>query len=187
MYENGYKLGFVNESLIIPIDEKGSAYLKREESLIYGNEYLGDHLGSDEIADAFKESAFEEYLSDAIANNPLSYGDDYIKSTDMKEVLQKSECVLQIVIEYIDDDPMYAKDRVVCKCKVISTLKGKFTHNTPTVILPLGNYSEGEQYIVAVNVEKNSTVLTMSSKNSIFSIDQKDEIIAILSEVMMER
>ena len=66
----GYDLNFINGSLIIPIDTNGNAYLKPNESTIYGGEYLGDHLGDEKLANLFKSGTLEEYVASLIKDNP---------------------------------------------------------------------------------------------------------------------
>ncbi len=175
------RLSFVCQYLIIPLDNENKAYLKRGESFLWGD-YLGNYIESKEIIKAFENGKFEEYLLNETKSNPLIIGDEYIKSTNMTEVLRESDYVIEVVIKYINDGPSSAEDRVVCECLVLSELKGKLNYETPTVIFPQGKYAVGEKYIVAVSPVGSPEMLKMSSRNSVYSIDQKDEIISILSE-----
>ncbi len=174
-------LSFVCQYLVVPLDDDNKAYLKPGESFLWGV-YLGDHIKSEEIVKAFENRKFEEYLLKEIEANPLMIGGDYIKSTDMTEILRKSDYVIEVVIEHIDDSPSSPKDRVICDCKVLSELKGEVDCETPLVVFPQGKYAEGDRYIVAVSPVDSDSFFKMSSLNSVYLIDQKDEIISILSE-----
>ena len=187
VYSTGYSFSFLNPSLVIPLSDDRNADLLSDESRLYGD-LLSKHLGSKSIPDVALKGSFEEYLLDAMESNPFVNG-DYVLSADMTEILRESDFVLEVVIKYIHDNPMFAKDRLVCDCEVFSSLKGEFklpngeySPEMPMIIFPLGDYKVGDSYIVCVFSNDSSTILTMSSKNSVFSADQKDEIISALTE-----
>lgn len=180
VYDDGYSFGFVSDSLIIPIGENGKSYLAPSDSLMYGSD-LSNHLGSTEIEDKFDNGTFEQYAVNVSKGNPMVYGDDYIKSSDMSEVICGSEYILEIEVESVVSQS-FSGDRETCICEVISVYKGSYAEKTSKIIFPADKIELGGIYIVAVNAGDSQVYLTMSSKNSIYSLDQKDEIIAILSE-----
>lgn len=180
VYKEGYSFGFVSDSLIIPIDEDGKSYLASNESLLYGSN-LSNHLGSVEIADEFEKGTFEQYAVNSVKENPMVLGDDYIKSTVMSDVLCGSEYVLEVTVKFVTSQS-YNGDRATYRCEVMSVYKGNYTEKTPKITFPAGTVEVGETYIVAVNAGDSQAYLTMSSKNSVYSTSQREEIISTLSE-----
>lgn len=181
VYDSEYKFSFAHPSLIIPLDKDRNNNIIPAESTLYG-ESISKHMGSVEASDALSKATLEEYILNAIKSNPTVKDDGSIDSINMKEILLGSQYVLEVTIEYIDNNPTFANDRVVCNCKVISVLKGDYEKENPTIVFTLGDYKEGETYIVAVNLIDGATILTMSSANSVFSVSQKDEILDIIAE-----
>ena len=181
VYDDEYIFGFVSDSLVIPIGEDGKGYLASGESLMYGSD-LSNHLGSTEIADSFEKGTFEQYAVNVVKDNVMVHGKDYIESTDISEILHGSEYVLEVEIKNVDSE--YISDnRITCRCEIVSVIKGAFTEVATSVTFPAGPIEVGDTYIIAVNTSSGSQrYLVMSSKNSVYSIDQKEEIIAILSD-----
>ena len=63
-------LYFVNQYLVIPLDDENKAYLKTGESFLWGVD-IKKHIESQEILKAFENGKFEEYLLRKIENNPI--------------------------------------------------------------------------------------------------------------------
>ena len=175
------RLSFVCQYLVIPLDDENKAYLKSGESFLWGV-YMKKHIKSRKIVKAFEDRKFEEYLLKKIEGNPLIIGGDYINSTDMTEILSESDYVIEVVIERFFDSSDPPEDRVVTYCRVLSELKGEVDCDAPLIVFPKGKYAEGDKYIVAVSPVDSDSFFRMSSLNSVYSIDQKEKIISILSE-----
>ena len=179
VYIEEYTFSFVHNSLIIPLDSQMNS--APASGLIYGTPLSG-HYGSNEIANTVSNGTFEQYVLTAVENNPMAYGDDYIKSTDISDIIRGSEYILEVVVEYADESVSPDRDRALCDCRVVSLLKGEYNSEIALIIFPIETYEIGETYIVAVTSRGGSSLLTMSSKNSIFSTNQREDIISILYE-----
>lgn len=180
VYDADYTFSFVIDSLVIPLDQNQKCNLTYKQGYIYGVD-ISDHLGGKDIYDAFINGTFEDYAANAIKYNPMYYGVDYIKSIDVKEILPKTEYVLEVKVRRIVSES-YSGDRFTCICDVLSIYKGDFTATETIVTFPSGSFEEGGTYIIATNALNNQNYLVMSSKNSVYSVDQKDEIISILTK-----
>lgn len=63
-------LYFVNQYLVIPLDDENKAYLKTGESFLWGVD-IKKHIESQEILNAFENRRFEEYLLKKIKDNSI--------------------------------------------------------------------------------------------------------------------
>jgi hypothetical protein len=105
-------------------------------------------------------------------------GAPYIKETDTQSVISKSEFVLRIKI----GEKMHDDNSEICQvfeCNVISNLKGNITvgKNIEVAFFP-DTVSTGTEYIVALTpfYENELDTFVFSSKNSLFSVDDLEEI-----------
>jgi len=81
VYTDGDVFSFVNDSLIIPLNQL-NIVSEKQEILLYGTR-LTEHLHSQEAITALQKGNFNEFIIDKIKNNPLSAETDYIASTNV--------------------------------------------------------------------------------------------------------
>ena len=170
----------VEKSLIIPLDENETAYLNDNDSLIYGKP-LKKYI-SKETQNAFSDKTLEAYVAELVKNNPLLiYDNGFIKETDVKSVISGSQYIFRISLEH-EGIKSFNGDRTTYDCKIKLVYKGEFKESIVSVILPSDKVEIGKEYIVAVNLVADShDLFKISSRNSIFSIEDEDLIREVLN------
>ncbi|MCL2628954.1 MAG: hypothetical protein FWD44_09725 [Oscillospiraceae bacterium] len=122
------------------------------------------------------------YVSKIVANNSLAR--EHIRSEKIEDIIVDSP---YIFIVEINDPRRLVSDQVtrdwmetdIYFCTILKTLKGDINVGTEhAVIFFADTVKKGEQHIIAV--EQISTTFELSSKNSLFRMDQLDEIMAII-------
>lgn len=108
---------------------------------------------------------------------------EYIESPEELDILAQSE-----YIAIIEVNTLYHSTEVidVYSCTIKETLKGDLTTTSENaIIVPFfkNTVNPDTQYIVCLASEtKDSLIYTLSSKNSVFTIDRTDEIKSIVTE-----
>ena len=97
---------------------------------------------------------------------------DYIRSEDPLEIAGQSEIILSATVTAIENAA--ANDRIWVSCEVKKIIKGKPDSMHITAILPVGSVEEGDDYLLMLqHVDKNSTFLIVTSRNSVFPADSE--------------
>ncbi|MBR5767712.1 MAG: hypothetical protein IKX86_03435, partial [Clostridia bacterium] len=100
---------------------------------------------------------------------------DYIRSDDVKVIVNESVYVFRISVEDIVFQSL-SGDRGMYDCTVLETIKGKDGKEITTAlfILPFPKIESGTEYIVAVSPLDN--VFIISSKHSVFDPSEYETI-----------
>ena len=174
VFSDQYHFNFVHDGLYIPLDDSEKSTLNSKECKMYSSN-LKDHIESQDILNAFNTGTFEEYAKKIIEPNPFVLGVDYIKSTAIEDVIKGSEYVFEVTVK--EKDPFETPpDRIWYICDVITAYKGVHKSNSINIIFPINTVEPGKSYIVAVQKISDSSIFIISSKNSVFSTDLKDQI-----------
>ncbi len=179
-FSGEYSLNTVSDILVVAVNENGKACLSSGESMYYGED-LSMHIGSDEIAKAFENESLEEYVVDLIKDNPMFEGREYIDSEDVSEILKASDFVIEI--EIIEEHPIKnetgLRDNFICE--LVAIYKGEREKTDLTVIFPAGTVEIGKRYIVAAR-RVSDTMVILTNKHSVYTIEQREEICSMLAE-----
>lgn len=180
VYTEGDVFSFVNDSLIIPLDTLSSSFLTSEEMSLYG-ETLSNHLKNHDTNLAVEQGNMKEFVLEKIQDNPLSNENDYIISTNVSDILAMSEYVLVVKIDELFMES-YTKDRITYCCSVEEVIKGLLNKQDIKITFPIDEVEIGSSYIVAVNELQGTgaNYFVMSSKNSIYDLNQYESIINIV-------
>lgn len=106
-------------------------------------------------------------------------GRPYITDTDMKSIIEKSDHVLRVKVEKVSFSTSLAINTEIYECSVVSTLKGNSENYSNIEIRFFTDSVEvGGEYIVALTQvgTTEEKFFHLSSKNSLFSVDDLDEI-----------
>ena len=180
VYTEGDVFSFVNDSLIIPLNTLSSSFSTSEGMSLYGKK-LSDQFKSHETNLAINQGNMKEFILEQIINNPLSYENTYITSTDMNVILAKSEYVFVVKIEELFIES-YTKDRITYCCSVEEILKGSLNKQDVKITFPINKVESGNSYIVAVNELQgtDANYFVMSSKNSVYDLSHYESIKSII-------
>jgi hypothetical protein len=165
VYKDYYNYGDFSGMIYIP-----SADI--QNSTFYGDPLI-EHTEAESLS---TEKEFVDYLKSLIDKRDpeleRGIGLEYIKETDMKSIISKSDYVLRVKIEELSRENTYSTSYY---CRAISALKGDVKEDERVKILFFANtVSIGEEYILALTDIGGAYVF--SSKNSLFSVDDLDEI-----------
>jgi hypothetical protein len=104
----------------------------------------------------------------------------------MKSIIEGSEYVLKIKVERKEFEGRENYNQNIYRCIVTESLSGEIAKDEIIDITFFPNtVCDGEEYIVAVNLSidnRTPKLYHFSSKNSLFSIDQYDEIMQIINK-----
>jgi|GEM_PF-1508477 len=173
--ENDY---FIPDTFLILVDKEGGVK-GAEES---------EHL--EELKELEASKALEElgsydnlcaYIQEVLSKLPAEEnhteefdGKDYIHSTDIKEILDRSPYVAEVSIGEFSSR---AVDRDGYFCKVITSLKGEL-EGTIDVIFPKDAVKSEERYFIMLDKPDDGSVFyVLSSKDSVHSADSEEAAI----------
>ncbi|MCL2409337.1 MAG: dockerin type I domain-containing protein [Oscillospiraceae bacterium] len=126
------------------------------------------------------------FITEKTANNPP--GRDHIRSDNIVDIIAGSPCVLIVEIgeprslasaqspsDWVESDRYYVT--------VVEVLKGDVDVGVELIISFFADTVQtGERHIVAVaRLEEGSTTFSFTSRNSLYRLDQRDEIMGILA------
>lgn len=155
------------------------------ESKIYG-QTLSAHSKSFDVA-LENDSASVEKLCDFITskiktNDTKPIGPNYLLTTELSEVVKKSTYVVQLKLDSIAID---ADDRCTYECTVIKDYKGNLKKTTICATFSKGTVQLSKNYIVALEelAGTNMIYFTLSSKNSVWTVDVENLVVATLKTV----
>lgn len=104
-----------------------------------------------------------------------AYGVPFTKSDKLSEIVTVSNYIVHVKIGSISIKAPNS-NRDTYYCNVIKNFKGS-TDEKIQVVLFKGTVTEGEEYILLLNKESgNSLLYTLSSRNSVISFNQTDQI-----------
>jgi len=167
--ENDY---FVPDSFLILVDKEGgvkgteeSEYLKELKAL--------EELGSYDNVCAHIQEVLNKLPAEENHTEEFD-GKDYIHSTDIKEILDRSPYVAEVSIGEFSSR---AVDRDGYFCKVITSLKGEL-EGTIDVIFPKDAVKSEERYFIMLDKPDDGSVFyVLSSKDSVHSADSEEAAI----------
>jgi len=125
------------------------------------------------------------FIKEATINNQLAR--EHIRSDKIEDIINGSPFVFVVEI----DEPRRLMNQQathdwmetdIYYCTVVKALKGDFgIENAIAVIFYANTVKKGEQHIIAIEpLEKGSTTFLFTSKNSLFRMEQLEEIMAII-------
>lgn len=161
--------------LYIPADDISNSTMHGGESL----------LAHSELEKLDTEQELRDYILKIISDfeldsKPLYTGDPYILATDMKSIIEGSEYVVKIKIQSQKYADSKHGNKDIYLCIVTDSLSGGLERDEiiGVTFFP-DTVSVGEEYILAVNLVLDTATPKLyhfSSKNSLFSLSQYDEI-----------
>ncbi|MBE6596053.1 MAG: hypothetical protein E7641_00120 [Ruminococcaceae bacterium] len=151
-----------------------------EKIVIYGNERLSGHSELSFFKSQKPEKVIE-YTKNVISNSQNAdgveyYGDPYIESTDLEDVVSKSEYVVKLIPTSKKDNPSNSVTGYYV-CSVVETYKGDTETNEIMVELRLDSVKLKQEYIIALSRISDSNSYRISSKNSIYDTSELDTIL----------
>ena len=176
VYANTHEDGFRFLSIVIDLDNPGN-------SMMY-SEPLYRHT---EILDFTGNITREEILSlveELTRDNPPA--PDFIRSEVMEDIIEGSPHILLVEI---NEPELLSHERSsrdwmdidIYHVTVIESLKGGIDVGAELVVVFFANtVFPGEQHIVAVEQIPNGSFYDFTSRNSLFSMDDLDEILTII-------
>lgn len=130
-------------------------------------------LPSDMGVQDLKTPYVREYLADKEASSDF-VGNDYVKSTDLSDIVSASPIVVKVKIRTIQTDNVFGA--VICNCTVSDVLKGEAGKGTVlSISFPKGSELQTrKEYIVLLDEQHD-----LSSKNSIYSVKDAEAVAKI--------
>ena len=178
-HEDGHFL--INGSPIINLNNPIESTMYNESIIAHATEldFRRRTLSRDQIV---------SFAYEATRNNPLEpYMGDFIRSRDIEDIISGSPEILMIEInELIDSIDNCAISSNIYVVTVIQTLKGEFEVGENFELeFFMDTVRIGEQYLIAIRPGMIHPATGMwfnflTSRNSVFSMEQLDEIISIL-------
>ncbi len=106
---------------------------------------------------------------------------DYIKSSDLKEIAEKSDYIVKVRLKEL----YHSTDVVdVYSCDVLQDLKGKIHMDGDSrIIIPFfkKTVKADEEYVVLLNTDsKDSNIYMLSSKNSVYDAADGEKFVSML-------
>lgn len=189
----------VGEQYLLITERSVSVYNEHDKYLVLGGLYfpLGSLSDSkvygqsvSEHTKAFNtdlnnDSASLEALLDFIkseirGNTTKPSGIEYIEQTQMSDVLELSTYVVKIKLESIKID---TTARSTYNCTIINDYKNNLCQKSICVVFNKGTVQTGETYIVALEaLNDNMVYFVLSSKNSMWSVEEESLIVSVLKE-----
>ena len=127
----------------------------------------------------------------------VSDNTNFIQNTDMENVLKKSQCILKVKVNYHSSSRNFADSFYFKRydCTVLEMLKGDCFSDSEHVTIVLPTYDvkfseqrfENQTIIVAVQKDKVFGDLEISSRNSIYSVSDYDEITRIRHDKIWQK
>jgi len=208
VYKDNYDEIEPNDSLfsieveyLIPLINISSPYVKMHEDefrFIYGiiidlnniknssmrNESLSLRIEGLDLSKNITKHDITTYISSLTKNNTLAR--EYIRSGNIKDIINDSPCILVVEVNEPHRlvDEQASRDWMetdIYYCTVIKVLKGEINIGDEIrVIFFADTVKKAEQHIIAVEHYPESSFIRFTSKNSLFRMDQLDEILAII-------
>ena len=152
------------------------------------SELLSDHsTGLDFTRRDISRHEIISYVSESIKYNAPSR--DFIRSEVIEDIIAESPCIIVVEINEprrLVDDQMTTdwNSTDLYYITVTQVLKGDFKIMNEYIIVSMaGTVLSGERYIVATQpIEDGSNWYRFTSKNSLFQMDQLDEIMKIIEK-----
>ena len=147
-------------------------------STMHGGESL---LAHSELERLNTEQELRDYILKIELNSkPLYMGDPYILATDMPSIIEGSEYVVKVKIQSQKYADSQHGNKDIYLCIVTESLIGDLERDEiiGVTFFP-DTVSVGEEYILAVNLVLDTATPKLyhfSSKNSLFSLSQYDQI-----------
>jgi len=169
-HEDGF---FFLDNIVIDLDDLSQSTMR--------NDSLNDHS---EVLDFNDDSLTREtiiaYVDTLTRDNPPVR--DIIRSENIKDIINGSPYVLVVEINELSSTqptPSDWADTEFYNVTIVEALKGSARIGAElTIVFRSGTVFLGEQHIVAV--DRNYSWSSFTSRNSLFSMDQLDEIIEII-------
>ena len=162
-------------------DFSGVVYIPSDDIInakYYGSP-LVEHTDGQSICN---EKELVDYLESLIEKrDPIrkrGIGPEFFSDTDMETIVKKSEIVLKIRVGLL-----VRKTEIVAvhECTVISELKGNVEEDLVKIYFFPDTVYTGEEYILALT-RIDSGYFVFTSPNSLFSVDDIDEIQGYIEE-----
>ena len=178
----------VANGLIIPFGNNGEIDFSKSKVCKYN---LTDTVKDSSLKESMQNGKFiDEILSRCSC---VSDNTNFIQNTDMENVLKKSQCILKVKVNYHSSSRNFADSFYFKRydCTVLEMLKGDCFSDSEHVTIVLPTYDvnfseqrfENQTIIVAVQKDKVFGDLEISSRNSIYSVSDYDEITRIINEL----
>ncbi|MDR2728873.1 MAG: hypothetical protein LBB56_07050 [Chitinispirillales bacterium] len=172
--EDGY---LFNQGLVIDLKTPsrskmaGGALARRSARLDFNNNNL-------------KKETIISYVKELTKNNTPKR--EFIKSERIEDIVNNSENVLIVEVlekgKFLSDGMSDWATTDKYYCTVIETIKGNISVNSNVFMVFFADtVKPGEQYIIAIQpVEEGSNMYNLTSKKSLFKMEQLDEIMRII-------
>lgn len=145
------------------------------------NQPLSAHIKGFDLA-ANDSKALIEYVKELVKNNEPS--SQIPEMTELKDVVALSTDVLHVTVQSLNRVVTSDfRDTAFYICKVEEALKGDLKEGeTVEIIFFNGTVKEGDEIIVALDNKNESTIYSLTSKESVFDLQEKDNISALISQ-----
>lgn len=151
---------------------------------MYSNEPFREHSAlsiENETSRANLYSHITKQLSASDNSTVEFYGLDYIRSTNIVDVVIGSEHIMKVSIDQQTvANPLI--DTITYRCTILSQYKGNVTTSFVDIMFNKGSVELGNKYIIATTKTSVNNLMHLSSKASIFSVDQEDLITSLIAE-----
>jgi len=193
----------VGKEYILVLEKRMSVYYDQDRYLLMGDIFLPvDELSAStmygtgkltEISDRAEQfdSDYEQmtsYITKVAQTSvlkPITVGTDYIRSNDLREITEATECIFRIkVTDYLRSVANNNTERFMCK--VVESLKGEPIGEEIEVIFSAGTVKAGKEYIVLLVQREGSTYYILSSKNSVHPASDKKSLATIKEAIAGE-
>ncbi|MCL2408100.1 MAG: hypothetical protein FWC96_00585 [Oscillospiraceae bacterium] len=121
------------------------------------------------------------FIAEKTANNTPGRG--HIRSKNIVDIVTGSPYILIVEInEFIARAATDFMHNATCFVTVVEVLEGDIDVGPETMVFFADTVQPGERHIVAAERLDGGSFLVFTSRNSLFRLDQRDEILAILSD-----
>lgn len=150
---------------------------------MYNNADIAVHSNSKDAVSA--APSIVSYINDYVKNDThiaQPTGREHIRSTDLNNIVSGSSIIAKVTpIKYVGGSQNNDTDRYLCT--VDSVIKGDLSQETVTIIFISDTVTVNSQYVVMIEQLGTSTFYTLSSRNSVYPVNNSD-IVQQVEEAM---
>ncbi len=146
------------------------------------NTSLNYHTKEIKFKKSTSKASIINYVAELVKGNKQA--SEYIRSENREEIITLSENIFKVRIDeifHVTNNNF--KHQEMYYCTVTEVLKGDITASSRYVIIFFPEtVKEGEEYVIAVGALGDSRILKLSSKNSLFLLEEEKEISEIIKK-----
>lgn len=121
----------------------------------------------------------QEYINSVLDESAPTereyYGESYTLSDNITNIINSAECIFVVKPTYVSAIGVYSPT-VTYKCRVLCALQDQPVYKDIHIVFFQDDVKIAEEYLVLLNNVDNGTLYTLSSRNSVYSLEDAEEI-----------